>query len=40
MVGHPVDLIEVRLKEEEDEILKQLHTLGERLERWQASVSV
>ena len=35
LVGHPVEVIETRLKEEEDEVLKQLHTLGERMEQWQ-----
>lgn len=39
LVGHPVDVIETRLKEEEDEVLKQLHTLGERLNQWQASTA-
>ncbi|CAG0995231.1 hypothetical protein ARNL5_03564 [Anaerolineae bacterium] len=33
--GQPVPVIEERLKEEEDEILKQLHTLDERLSAWQ-----
>ncbi|MCZ7636892.1 MAG: hypothetical protein M5U12_13100 [Verrucomicrobia bacterium] len=33
--GQPVPVIEERLKEEEDEILKQLHTLDERLNAWQ-----
>ncbi len=35
LVGHPIDVVQTRLKEEEDEILKQLHTLHERLEAWQ-----
>jgi hypothetical protein len=35
--GHPVATIEARLKEEEDDILKQLHTLNERLRPWQQS---
>ena len=35
LVGHPVDVIETRLKEEEDEILKQLHLLHEHLSRWE-----
>ena len=39
LVGHPVETIETRLKEEEDEVLKQLHTLGERMEQWQASAT-
>ena len=29
--GHPVEVIESRLKEEEDDIVKQLHTLDEHL---------
>ena len=33
--GQPVPVIEARLKEEEDDILKQLHTLDERLSEWQ-----
>jgi len=33
--GHPVEVIESRLKEEEDDIVKQLHTLDERLNAWQ-----
>jgi hypothetical protein len=33
--GQPVAVIETRLKEEEDDILKQLHTLDERLNAWQ-----
>jgi len=33
--GQPVPVIEARLKEEEDDILKQLHTLDERLSAWQ-----
>ena len=33
--GQPVATIEARLKEEEDEILKQLHTIDERLTPWQ-----
>lgn len=33
--GHPTAVIEARLKEEEDDILKQLHTLDERLAAWQ-----
>jgi hypothetical protein len=33
--GHPVATIEARLKEEEDDILKQLHTIDERLKPWQ-----
>ena len=33
--GQPVPVIEARLKEEEDDILKQLHTLDERLGAWQ-----
>jgi hypothetical protein len=33
--GQDVATIEGRLKEEEDEILNQLHTLHERLEAWQ-----
>lgn len=37
LVGHPVEVVETRLKEEEDEILKQLHTLGERTAQWQES---
>ncbi|HNQ88399.1 MAG TPA: hypothetical protein PKM73_07295 [Verrucomicrobiota bacterium] len=32
--GQPVPVIESRLKEEEDDILKQLHTLDERLSQW------
>jgi hypothetical protein len=35
--GQPVATIEARLKEEEDDILKQLHTLNERLKTWQQS---
>jgi hypothetical protein len=33
--GQPVATIEARLKEEEDEILKQLHVIDERLTPWQ-----
>ena len=33
--GQPVPVIEARLKEEEHDILKQLHTLDERLGAWQ-----
>ncbi len=33
--GQPVATIEARLKDEEDDILKQMHTLHERLELWQ-----
>jgi hypothetical protein len=33
--GHPVATIEARLKEEEDDILKQLHTIDERMKPWQ-----
>jgi hypothetical protein len=33
--GQSVAVIEARLKEEEDDILKQLHTLDERLNAWQ-----
>ena len=33
--GQSVAVIEGRLKEEEDDILKQLHTLDERLAAWQ-----
>ena len=33
--GQSVTIIEARLKEEEDDILKQLHTLDERLAAWQ-----
>jgi hypothetical protein len=33
--GQNVAVIEARLKEEEDDILKQLHTLDERLKAWQ-----
>ncbi|XOV73818.1 MAG: hypothetical protein ACFHW5_11750 [Verrucomicrobiota bacterium] len=32
--GQDIDVIESRLKEEEDEILKQLHTLDERFKSW------
>ena len=39
LVGHPVDVIETRLKEEEDEVLQQLHTLSERVDQWQASAT-
>ena len=35
VVGHPVDVVETRLKEEEDEILKQLHLLHEHVGRWE-----
>ena len=35
VVGHPVEVVESRLKEEEDEILKQLHLLQEHLSRWE-----
>lgn len=28
-----------QLKEEEDEFLKRLHTLGERVKQWQASAA-
>lgn len=35
--GHPVEVIETRLKEEEDEVLKQLHTIDERLAQWQGA---
>ena len=35
LTGHPVDVIEARLKDEEDEVLKQLHTLNERIKDWQ-----
>ena len=37
--GHPVEVIEARLKEEEDEVLKQLHTIDERLAQWQSASS-
>ncbi|MCZ7636752.1 MAG: hypothetical protein M5U12_12385 [Verrucomicrobia bacterium] len=33
--GQSVAVIEARLKEEEDDILKQLHTLDDRLGEWQ-----
>ena len=33
--GQGVSVIESRLKEEEDDILNQLHTLDERLSAWQ-----
>jgi hypothetical protein len=33
--GQPVPVIEARLKEQEDDILKQLHTLDDRLGEWQ-----
>ena len=39
LVGHPVEVVEARLKEEEDEVLKQLHTIDERLGEWQRSSS-
>lgn len=39
LAGHPVEIIETRLKEEEDEILKQLHTIDERLKGWQRPAS-
>jgi len=39
LVGHPVDVIETRLKEEEDEVLKQLHTLNERMDKWETTVT-
>ncbi len=39
LVGHPVDVIETRLKEEEDEVLKQLHTLNERMDQWETTVT-
>jgi hypothetical protein len=35
IVGLPVEVVETRLKEEEDEILKQLHLLHEHLSRWE-----
>lgn len=35
--GQSVAVIEARLKEEEDDILKQLHTLDERLAAWQGA---
>ena len=35
LVGHPVDVIEARLKEEEDGVLAQLHLLDEQLGQWQ-----
>ena len=35
LVGHPVDVIEARLKEEEDGVLTQLHLLDEQLGQWQ-----
>jgi len=37
--GHPVEVIETRLKEEEDEVLKQLHTIDELLTQWQGASS-
>ena len=37
--GHPVEVIETRLKEEEDEVLKQLHTIDEHLAQWQGASS-
>ena len=37
--GHPVEVIETRLKEEEDEVLKQLHTIDEHLTQWQGASS-
>ena len=37
--GHPVETIETRLKDEEDEILKQLHTINERMGQWQESAA-
>jgi len=39
LVGYPVDVIETRLKEEEDEVLKQLHTLNERMDKWETTVT-
>jgi hypothetical protein len=38
-VGLPVETIEARLKEEEDEILKQLNTLRERVDEWQRTAA-
>ena len=37
--GHPVNVIEDRLKEEEDDILKQLHAIDERLGQWKESAA-
>jgi hypothetical protein len=36
--GQPVATIEARLKDEADDILKQMHTLHERLTPWQRAV--
>ena len=33
--GQPVAVIETRLKEQEDEVLTQLHTLDDHLTAWQ-----
>ena len=34
-----VEVIEARLKEEEDEVLKQLHTIDERINHWRSTSS-
>lgn len=39
LVGHPVEIVEARLKDEEDEVLKQLHTIDERLRHWESTAS-
>jgi hypothetical protein len=35
VAGHPGDVVETRLKEAKDEILKQLHVLHEHVGRWE-----
>lgn len=39
LVGNPVEDLDARLKEDQDEVLKQLHTIDERLGEWQRSSS-
>ena len=39
LTGHPVEVIETRLKDEEDEVLKQLHLVDERMKQWQSTAS-
>lgn len=39
LAGHPVEVIETRLKGEEDEILRQVNPLGERMTQWPEAAS-
>ena len=39
LAGHPVEVIETRLKGQEEEIFRQLNTLGERVTQGQEAAS-